>query len=62
MTNQRNNSDRPYPNRSEKLPYKKDDVTAEWLTQLLQNRYPGVVVNSIELLLHHQDASRAGFE
>lgn len=41
---------RPYPARTEKLPWKKEDVTAEWLTRLLQNRYPGVVVEKIELL------------
>lgn len=50
MTESNRISDRPYPSRTEKLPWKKEDVTAEWLTRLLQNRYPGVVVENVELL------------
>ncbi|MDB6061171.1 MAG: aminoglycoside phosphotransferase [Verrucomicrobiaceae bacterium] len=50
MTNQTQAGDRPYPNRTEKLPWRRDEITPEWMTRLLQNRYPGVVVNNIELL------------
>ena len=32
------------------MPWKKEEVTAEWMTRLLQNRYPGIVVENIELL------------
>ena len=39
---------RPYPQRTEKLPWSKDEVTPERLTSLLQNRYPNVVVESME--------------
>ena len=42
---------RPYPNRSDRLPWHKEEVTAEWLTSVLQNRYPGVVVENMELLV-----------
>ncbi|MFA5496155.1 MAG: phosphotransferase [Porticoccaceae bacterium] len=41
---------RPYPARTGKLPWSKDEVTPQWLTSVFQNRYPGVVVESMEEL------------
>ncbi len=41
---------RPYPNRTGRLPWNKDDMTAERLTGLLQNKYPGIVVE--DLVVH----------
>lgn len=38
---------RPYPQREGKLPWKKEQVTAEWLTAVLNNRYPGIVVEKM---------------
>jgi hypothetical protein len=40
--------DRPYPARTERLPWRLEDVTAEWLSRLLANRYPGIVVHGFE--------------
>jgi len=40
--------DRPYPKRTGSLPRNLNDVTPEWLTGLLQNRYPGVLVRAME--------------
>src|SRR3546814_6049612 len=40
---------RPYLARSEKLPWSKGEVTAERLTRLLQNKYPGIVVEHLNL-------------
>ncbi|MDE1164372.1 MAG: phosphotransferase [Pseudomonas sp.] len=39
---------RPYPQRSGRLPRQLGEVTAPWLTQLLQPRYPGVQVRALE--------------
>lgn len=39
---------RPYPQRTEKLPWSKEEITPQRLTSLLQNRYPGVVVENLE--------------
>ncbi|MAT50951.1 MAG: aminoglycoside phosphotransferase [Porticoccaceae bacterium] len=39
---------RPYPSRSQKLPWTREEVTPELLTDLLQNRYPDVAVESME--------------
>lgn len=41
--------DKPYPARDFNLPWKKEEVDAEMLTRLLQNRYPGVVVENMQL-------------
>ena len=41
---------RPYPARTGKLPWSKDEVTPQWLTSALQNKYPGVVVEAMEEL------------
>lgn len=41
-------SDRPYTARSEPLPRRLDQVTPGWLTQLLANRYPGIVVHDFD--------------
>jgi hypothetical protein len=41
-------ADRPYLARTERLPRRLDDVNAKWLTGLLANRYPGIVVNGFE--------------
>jgi hypothetical protein len=38
---------RPYPGRGRPLPWKLDEITAPWLSGILQNRYPGVVVESM---------------
>ncbi|MGH8376439.1 MAG: phosphotransferase, partial [Pseudomonas sp.] len=35
---------KPYPQRSGRLPRHLSEITASWLTQLLQPRYPGVEV------------------
>lgn len=43
-------TDRPYPDRRGRLPRRLEEVTAEWLTSLLSNRYPGVVVHRAEPL------------
>jgi hypothetical protein len=40
----------PYPARRELLPQTRDQVTAEWLTRMLQNKYPGVIVEKMELV------------
>jgi hypothetical protein len=40
--------DRPYLARTERLPRRLEDVTAEWLSGLLANRYPGIVVHGFE--------------
>jgi hypothetical protein len=40
----------PYPQRTERLPRKRSEVTADWLTRTLQNEYPGAVVESMELI------------
>jgi hypothetical protein len=37
-------TDRPYPARKGKLPRHLDEVTPQWLTGLLQGRYPGIEV------------------
>src|SRR5690606_29807099 len=39
---------RPYPARQGQLPRHLQDVTPQWLTSLLQNRYPGIAVNDFE--------------
>ncbi|MFA7553664.1 MAG: oxidoreductase family protein [Spongiibacteraceae bacterium] len=39
---------RPYPQRSGELPWSKEDITPALLSSLLQNRYPGVVVETME--------------
>jgi hypothetical protein len=41
---------RPYPQRSGQLPRQLDEITAPWLTQLLQPRYPGIEVLALETL------------
>jgi hypothetical protein len=43
-------SDRPYPARTGRLPRRLDEVTPQWLTGLLQSRYPGLVVNDFEVV------------
>ena len=40
----------PYPKRTEKLPAARSEVSAQWLTGILQNRYPGVVVQDMQLV------------
>ena len=39
---------RPYPERTRPLPWRREDVTAAWLTELLQHKYPGVVAEHLE--------------
>jgi Ecdysteroid kinase-like family len=43
-------SDRPYPSRAGRLPRHLHEVTPSWLTELLQYRYPNVVVNDFETI------------
>jgi Phosphotransferase enzyme family len=41
-------ADRPYPTRTAPLPRQLAEVTPPWLTGLLANRYPGIVVHDFE--------------
>lgn len=41
---------RPYPNRTEPLPWSRDAVTADWLGRTLANKYPGVVANGLAVV------------
>lgn len=41
-------TDRPYPQRIERLPRHLAEITPQWLSGLLQNKYPGVVVERAE--------------
>src|SRR5690606_31013078 len=41
--------DRPYPARKGRLPRQLDEVTPQWLTSLLQHRYPGIAVHRFEI-------------
>ena len=41
-------ADRPYPTRTDPLPRQLAEVTPQWLTGLLANRYPGIVVHDFE--------------
>ncbi|MCU1346366.1 MAG: hypothetical protein JWL70_2632 [Acidimicrobiia bacterium] len=43
-------TDRPYPARRGRLPRHLEEVTPQWLTSILANRYPGVVVNDFETM------------
>jgi hypothetical protein len=42
--------DRPYPARTARLPRHVDEVTPAWLTGLLANRYPGLVVEGFDVV------------
>lgn len=42
-------TDPPYPGRTEKLPWKVEEITADWLTRTLANRYPGIVVEALKV-------------
>jgi hypothetical protein len=42
--------DRPYPARTERLPWRLEKVTAEWLSGLLANRYPGIAIHGFEVV------------
>ena len=46
--NEVSRTDRPYSARKGRLPRHLDEVTPQWLTSVLQNRYPGIVVNDFE--------------
>lgn len=39
---------RPYPGRTKPLPWAREDVTAQWLTETLGHKYPGVVAETLE--------------
>lgn len=41
---------RGYPGRTERLPLTFDAITPDWLTNLLQQEYPGVIVSGMRLL------------
>ena len=43
-------NDRPYPARQGRLPRDLDEVNAGWLTSVLKNRYPGIVVENMEVV------------
>jgi hypothetical protein len=58
-------TDRPYPSRTTRLPRHLHEITPEWLTLMLQNRYPNVVVNNfetIELLSTHTTKLRLALD
>jgi hypothetical protein len=40
---------RPYLTRREPLPWNVKEITPDWLTRTLQNRYPGVVVDNMRI-------------
>jgi hypothetical protein len=42
--------DRPYKQRREELPRDLEAVTRQWLTNVLANRTPGLVVNDMEIV------------
>ena len=46
-------SNRPYPARSTPLPLTRDGVTTEWLTKMLQYRYPKAVVEQMDVVGVH---------
>ncbi|MFA5493755.1 MAG: oxidoreductase family protein [Porticoccaceae bacterium] len=39
---------RPYATRTERLPWRREEITADWFTTLLQNKYPGVVAEHLQ--------------
>lgn len=39
---------RPYAGRTEPLPWRREEVTAAWLTDVLKHKYPGVVAEHLE--------------
>lgn len=39
---------RPYPGRTEPLPFNIEDISAEWLSRTVSSKYPGVVARSLE--------------
>ena len=43
-------SNRPYPARQGRLPRHLDEVTPQWLTGLLQHRYPGILVRDMTVV------------
>jgi hypothetical protein len=43
-------TDRPYPNRKGRIVRDLAEVTPQWLTGLLNNRYPGIVVEKAEVI------------
>jgi len=45
-----NTSDRPYPARQGRLPRHLHEITPQWLTSLLQHRYPGIEVNGFDII------------
>lgn len=56
---------RPYPSRTEPLPWSRDAVTADWLGRTIANRYPGVAAESMEcvqLLDSHTTKMRVAVE
>jgi len=42
--------EQPYPGRTEKLPRNLDAVTAPWLTSVMSQKYPALVVNDMEIV------------
>ena len=46
----RNVVPRPYPNRTEPLPWTRDVLNAEWFGRLLANKYPDVAAHSLEVV------------
>jgi hypothetical protein len=50
MTIEQSRTSRPYPARQGKLVRNLNEVTPQWLTGLLRNRYPGIEVNDFEVV------------
>lgn len=46
----RNLVPRPYPGRTEKLSWSRDILTADWLSRTMQNKYPGVATQKLEIV------------
>lgn len=43
-------NDRPYLARHDRLPRHLDEITPQWLTSLLHHRYPGIAVDSFDVI------------
>ncbi len=41
---------RPYPQRFEPLPWRHEDITAEWLGRTLANKYPGIAIDTLDVV------------
>lgn len=41
---------RPYPSRTEPLPWTRDALTADWLSRTMANKYPGVATDKLDIV------------